>query len=268
MITVRKINDLNIKPLRYNGGVKDNRPFKGKLLFDYPYPNVYCVARKRSGKTVTIQSIIRNCATKETTLILFVSTVHKDPNWLAIVQWCEKHHVNVISFTSIHDEGVDVLEQLLTKFKHEEVEEETDEEDSFKWESEEEEKKREPKRPKYLAPKYIFVFDDISAELKAPSVSSLLKENRHLKAMTIISSQYLLDLTPQSRRQIEYALLFAGLNEEKLKGIYKDLDLSIDFDIFTKLYQDATKEKYSFLYVNALEDKFRIRFNKAYDLMD
>ena len=66
---------------------------------------------------------------------------------------------------------------------------------------EETEKENKKRKPKYLAPDYILVFDDVSNELKARSIANLLKKNRHLKIKTIISSQYPNDLLPESRKQ-------------------------------------------------------------------
>ena len=119
-------------------------------------------------------------------------------------------------------------------------------------------KKRKPKK---IAPEYIFIFDDISTDLKSPDVSKLVKQNRHYKSKVIISSQYPLDIQPQSRRQIDYWLLFAGHDKEKLEKIYHDADLNIDFDLFLKIYHEATEIKYHFLYIDTNNSEFRKDFN-------
>ena len=74
-------------------------------------------------------------------------------------------------------------------------------------EDENEEPKKKKKKSKYLAPEYMIIFDDLSSELKSRSLLSLMKFNRHFKAKLIISSQYLNDLLPESRKQIDLWLI-------------------------------------------------------------
>ena len=124
------------------------------------------------------------------------------------------------------------------------------------------------KKPKKICPKHIFVFDDIGNELKLPSISHLLKINRHLKSKVIISSQYLNDLSVQGRKNIDYWILFKGQSLEKLEIIYKDADINIPFEKFVELYETATQEPYSFFYIDCREDEFRINFNYKFILDD
>jgi hypothetical protein len=126
--------------------------------------------------------------------------------------------------------------------------------------------KKKKKRPKYRAPEYIIVLDDLSAELKSRSLVALLKMNRHFKAKIIISSQYLNDLVPESIKQLDVFCLFKSFTDDKLFEIWQKTDLSIEFSVFEKLYKDATKEKYSFLYVDTRHDEYRKQFNIKYDL--
>jgi hypothetical protein len=114
----------------------------------------------------------------------------------------------------------------------------------------EKEIKIKKRKPKYVAPKYIFIFDDLSSELKDPIISQLVKKHRHFKSKVILSSQYILDIDQQSRRQMDYFILFGGINKDKLNMIYVNADLSISEDEFNKLYHYATTEKYNFLYMN------------------
>ena len=83
-------------------------------------------------------------------------------------------------------------------------------------------KGKKEKKSKYLTPEYIIIFDDLSSELKSKSLLSLLKFNRHFKAKLIISSQWLHDLLPESRKQIDLFLIFKGFSEEKIALFYKD----------------------------------------------
>ena len=74
-------------------------------------------------------------------------------------------------------------------------------------------KQKKPRKPKFKAPQIIFVFDDLSGELKTPSLIQLLKMNRHFLCKVIISSQYWNDIALEGRKQIDYVLLFKGLGQ-------------------------------------------------------
>jgi len=108
--------------------------------------------------------------------------------------------------------------------------------------------------------------DDISAELRDPSLTALLKGNRHFHMMTILSSQYYFDMMPAACQQIDYYCVFAGIIEEKLRRLYKDADLSIDYETFEDLYKDSTSEKYGWLYIGARNGEFRDKFSKKYNI--
>src|SRR5690349_11275763 len=87
----KKLNNVKIEPLQQKGaGVK---PAKGAALFAEPYANIAIMAKKKSGKTTVVKTIIQHCATKETQVLVFCSSFHKDKNWLAIQEWCDEHEV-------------------------------------------------------------------------------------------------------------------------------------------------------------------------------
>ena len=121
---------------------------------------------------------------------------------------------------------------------------------------------RKPKRPKERAPRLIFIFDDMSGELQAPSLTCLMKKNRWFKSKILIASQYWNDIALQARKQIDYVLLYRGLAQslDKLKEIYHNCDLAVPFDMFVEIYRFATKEKHHFLYINVVESTFRKDF--------
>ena len=123
--------------------------------------------------------------------------------------------------------------------------------------------KKKQHKSRYLAPEYIFIFDDLGASLRDKMIDSLLKVNRHYKAKVILSSQYVNDLSPQSRLQLDYILLFQNLPEQKLQEIYVGSDLSIDYDKFYELYKIATYKKYNFFYIDVRNETFRINFNTS-----
>ena len=91
----------------------------------------------------------------------------------------------------------------------------------------------------------------------------------------IISNQYLNDLSIGARGQIEFYLLFGGLNikskieakndtKNKLFEVYKNANLNIPFEEFEQLYLNATSEKYCFLYIDSYNCLFRKCFDELY----
>lgn len=71
----------------------------------------------------------------------------------------------------------------------------------------------------------IFIFDDISSQLKLPEIDFLVKKNRHLKSKVFISTQYVVDLDPGARMQMDYCLAFKGLSIANLRNLYGSLRL-------------------------------------------
>jgi len=110
----------------------------------------------------------------------------------------------------------------------------------------------------------MIIFDDLSSELKSKSLLSLLKFNRHFKAKLIISSQWLHDLLPESRKQIDLFLIFKGFPEDKIALIYKDCDSSLPFETFYQIYKKSTIKPHSFMDVDTRADEFRSNFDKKF----
>jgi hypothetical protein len=276
-ISLKQINSEKVSAIKITD--IDERPVKGASLVPECYSNIFCVARKNSGKTSCCFKILQKTVGKNTIIIAFVSTLYNDKCWLEIQKWAKKKNIPFIGYTSlIDDNGVDQLSALVKKLEQEaqeayqaqlKAEEEEDipkepEALRFDDEEDEDEENQKPRKSKYKTPEYVFVLDDLSTELKSRSVVSLVKKNRHFLSKVIISSQYPLDLDPQARKQIDLWILFKGHSIEKLEEIYKSADLSIPFDLFMELYKHATKEKYSFLWVNPNDMEFRRGFSHKY----
>ena len=246
MIRIKKVNDQVVKPVKFiTGAGDDNRPIKGEDLFSEIYCNTYICARKKSGKSSVLFKIVKECATKETTVIVFCSTVDKDRIHLAIKKYCKMTGIPYIGYTSTKEEDVDVLNTFIHKLQEEAKPKEdspSDEEQEpvknthkflmFGDSDDSSGEERPTKKPKYKAPKYLIIFDDLSNELKSPTLTRLLKMNRHWESKIFVSTQYVHDLPIQSIKQCDYALIFRGQPLDKLQKLYRDLDLSIDFELF------------------------------------
>jgi hypothetical protein len=277
MIKVKQINAEYVRPVKLQVGEGDKRPIKGANLFTEIYANILIVAKKKSGKTTVELKIVKDCCTKETTVIVFCSTVDKDKNHLAIKQYCKRAGIPYVAYTSMKEEDIDVLDVLIKKLQEDAKQPESDSEEEeeqqkgkgmilFDESDESDEEEERPRKCKFNAPEYMLIFDDISAELKSKVLTKLCKMNRHFKTKIIISTQYIHDVLPETIRQQDYCLVFKGESLEKLQKIHKDLDLSIEFEKFVKIYHNATQAKFSFLYIDARSEEFRRCFTHLYKI--
>jgi hypothetical protein len=239
---------------------EDTRKIKGAAMFSEVYANIFFCAKKKKGKTSAIFKTLKGCAGSKTKIVVFCSTLHKDASWGAIQQWAEDKGLPFVGHLSLRDEeGNDQLDQLVNDLAEpEEVQEKVK---NLLDDSSDEEEVVE-RKSKYRYPEYIIVLDDLSTELKSKSVTSLLKKNRHFKAKIIIASQYLNDLLPEARKQLDYLIAFSGLPEKKLVEIHRDTDVHIPMDEFVSVYKFATAQPYSFLYIDCIDGQFRKNFNE------
>lgn len=251
MITINKVNNKLVKPIDVPKIPKNK--IKGNELFEELYANIYLLGKKKSGKSSTIFYILKKCCGENTIVVIFASTVNKDRNWIHIVKWLKENEINHEIFTSIYEEKENHIKNLLEDLTH------PDEENKYLQFNDKEENNDK------IAPEYIIVFDDLSNEIKDKYIPVLLKKNRHYKMKTIISSQYYNDIPVDGRQNLDYFLLFPGIPQLKLEAVYKDSDIGIPFPIFIKCYEDATKEKYNFLFLDVREDKMRKNFSHEYN---
>ena len=269
---IKKINNQIVKPMRFtDDDDEDTRPVKGSAIFPTLNANIFLIAKKHSGKTVTVGKIIKECASSSTTVICICSTIYKDIAHKKIKKYCKLHNIPYIGFTSMIYDGVNVLDTLMD-FLEDRAEMELEEEYNpkektspclFNDSDEEVEKKR---KSKYQVPEYIIYLDDLSNELKNPSLLKLFCEQRHSKMKVIVSTQYLTHIHPSSHCQCDYSLIFGGMPDEKLEKLHDNLDLAIPFDKFYTLYKNATEKKYSFFYIDIRDETFRRNFNHQYIL--
>ena len=294
MISLKKINKQTVKAIPIPN--EDTRPIKGFKICEEVYANIFLCAKKKSGKTSAIFKIIKECSNKDTIIIIFCSTVYKDKNWIQMRKHFEKKN-EIRVFTSIYEDGEDQLHKLINDLNCQAQENKNDENNEKESEELEidrcddiieklknhylssigkgtpkeenedaENNKKKQRKSKHRAPEYIIVFDDLSTELKSRSLLDLLKKNRHYKTKLIISSQWVHDLLPESRKQIDLFLIFKGFSDAKMKELYKDSDSSIPFETFIEVYKKATELPYSFLYVDTRSDSFRCCFDKQFIL--
>ena len=216
---------------------------------------------------------------RDTKLIIFCSTVNKDVTYNYIQKYFNEKGNVVITYTSIKEGKVDNLEDILDQLKEDGQEQKNDSDTDTEVENgpilgmrsldmddiDEEKNKKKKRKEQYISPEIIFIFDDLSTELRTPSLAKLVKSHRHFKSKVIISTQYPHDLLPESIKQLDYVLLGSNHTIDKLRKLHIDLDLSIPFDEFVRMYQVATEQKYSFFYINVVDEEYRVNFNYKFN---
>lgn len=276
---VEKINNFKVKPLITHTKDKDD-VLGGKLFLD-PFSNCCIISKKKSGKSTVLFSILKKVTRGgkfATNVVIFCSTVFTDPTWKMIVEMLEKKDCNVSCYTNFIEDGENILKDLIKELNTKnqpntsDVEKEIEAEQSLlnclmfgkgkiKPKEESVEKEVKIRAPKKISAEFLFVFDDLGSDLKSETVANLSKVIRH-HGRAFYSTQFLTDLTPSCRKQMDYALIFRSFNEDILKSLFESLDLSIDFETFVKIYNYATKDPFNFLYIDVRENKFRKNFNE------
>lgn len=288
MIRLERINNIDVKPIKIK---EDKRPVKGcEILGDNPYVNIMEVAPTAGGKTTATYRILSECVMpKKTIIIAFVPSIYNDENWIAIRERLSNNGNKVIIHTSLKDDnGIDLLKQYVTVLTEQAKEEEEQREyernlitipsyDKINmiFPDDEQEMKEEKKKSKYKFPKFLFIFDDISSEIRSKSYEALVKKARHYNILTITSSQDIKDINPATIKQMRVWLLFKGIDDARLSHVHNHLGMPISFEQFKKYYDFATKNykdekgqehRHNFLYFRPRELHFRQNFNNRLTL--
>ena len=272
-LEVKKINNENIKVIP----VPKTNPseIKGYNVIPKLYCNIYICGHKGSGKTNVIFKIIESCIDSDTRVVVFCSTHNNDSSWLFIKKYFEKNNIQSMFYTSLLENNTDNLQALLD-FMREEAKLQKEEESKkekvsdmiqiVKFDNNTKTTKIKIKKKKKQTPKYLFIFDDLSVELTKKNVSYLIKTQRHYQMKLIVASQFLNDLEPDTRQQIDFWLLFKNHPKERLEKLYADIGCNIDFEKFYQIYKDVTNENHQFLFVDKNTCEFRINFNQEIQL--
>ncbi|KYQ88911.1 hypothetical protein DLAC_10492 [Tieghemostelium lacteum] len=281
MIKIKKINEVHVAPIKLP---KPPKHILGSDLFNQVSANILICAPKNSGKTVVVKKILDECAGKDTNVIIFCGTVNNDPSWLEIKKDLSKKKISLISFTSIFDDKLNLVEALIKALQQGNVKDNPSVDNKL-------EPLRKPgsqliltnsddlkkingdngipvieKKPKNVSPDYIIVFDDISNELKDKSIPKLMKIHRHFSSKIIISTQSWKDTSSSIRKgNLDYLLLFKNINEETLDTIHQELSITIPLRMFKEMYYHATSEIYHFFLIDR-NGQFRKDFDSQYEI--
>jgi hypothetical protein len=266
-----KVNNVSVKAVIVHDN-NESEKIKGFKILPFPFYNLFVCSKKKSGKTSLINTIVKKTSDKRTNFWIFCSTHKIDDSWKSIINFLEERGNKVNAFDSIFDGKVNLLNKILDEMgEPEEIPQKKDKKapinlnevkrsyDLFGKDQDDQGKPKKEYVPKKKAPKHIFIFDDLSPELK--HIDRLLKVHRHFQASVIISSQYIHDLSISSRLQIDVFCTFRGFSEEKMEMVHKSLDLSIPFETLWQIYKHVTEEPYNFLYINIRTEELRRNLN-------
>ena len=273
----KKVNDKIIKPIEVHH--PDVKNILGHEIVPLQHAIIFACGRKGSGKTNIVKTLMEECINKETNVIVFCSTHNSDKNWLKIKEWLEKKEQPHYFMQSIFEDGISNIEVLVDKIMNDH----SAKQEMLKAEKSNKKKKAtkkpaidmfgdfvepEPtfkkKKSKMIAPEYFIVLDDISGELRSKKdVQILLKKHRHIDSKIVISSQFPNDLDPASRAQVDIWCLYKGFGKDKIEDIFPQLDMrDIDFEDFYNIYNDVTKVKHDFLYIDRNNNIMRKNFDQ------
>jgi hypothetical protein len=258
---IKRINNVKVRAMKTPNDL-DDRPTRGKDMIAVDYANIYCCAKKKTGKSTVVNQMVRKFAGPQTSVHIFCSTVHIDPTYIALTEYLERKGIPVYTSTSIKDDdGFDSIADLLKideDFMGKKDDDDDDDKDPALLDLDEKPpKEKKPRKSKYKELRRIFVLDDLSHEIRTnKSLIQLMKANRHYFYKTIIASQYVNDLQPQSINMLDYVILFKGHNDEKITELHKKIDSSIPLPKFIEIYRTITKDKhkFDFMYISRFDE--------------
>ena len=249
MIKSEFVNNLEVKPFWNQNGTSKKKVKESHSKFTLePYPNIICCARKKSGKTTVALNIIMLCMTTKTKLYIFSPDILQDTDNRKAIELLVKNFGadNItICKSFIDSDGNNMLLEAID-----------DASESFQH-------AKEDIKSKYTYPSTILYFDDLNEDdLKSKELGHFAQNNRHYGAMCIYSSQDWINFEPRIRKNCDILMLWASMPKDRLKDVYQTIQPGIKFEEFDKMYNFATSEPRSFLYVDVPNKIFRKNLNE------
>jgi hypothetical protein len=217
------VKDISIAPL-----FKDNDDY-----VESPHPNLLRmpfslleIAPKGSGKTVLLQNILTWYHKYFDNIFVFSPTIYLDTKWILLIEKLNIPKQNL--FTKYEEKNVSML---MNKIKL---------------------ANRGKKNKEKL--RTLIIFDDIIEQLpkgkKISSLNKLAMNHRHFNISHIIISQSFKKIDPVVRSNTTGIILFNTDNSAERFKIIEEISGNYSKKEFEKLYLEAVKEKYNFLFIN------------------
>lgn len=284
VIVPKPVNTDNFKLKLLKKAPHLDHPINAPWMFKNAYPNIYLLAKKESGKTTIVHNILERKADRDTTVIFFAGQVFRDHSYQQIVKQLRRKRIPYIvenSFYYTDDMGrqqshIKELAKYLKDNSDDDVWEhlqhpliDSDDEDIL--DTTDTPTTDTDEKPEKL----IIVIDDLSKEIRrCVELEALLKENRHVRATIIVSTQELTDLPPKCINQFQYVLAFSKIPPERIEKLRNDLALNVPNHVLDALYKAATKpdvpgeKSHNFLYIDVDNNNFRRNFDTRYSIQN
>jgi hypothetical protein len=219
----------------------------GDIVPSLPLRGMICAA-SFSGKSILIQNLIldvyRGCFSR---IYIFSPTVHLDTVWRPVKDYITKDLRPKDDENMYFDDyDPDDLEKII---------------------------ERQKKVTQYLKDKnekkllsILIVLDDLSENkefLRGNRVlQALYTKGRHLSISTVISVQNYKSVSPMIRKNLTFLIVFKLRNQSDLDAILEEFSNVADKKQLQKIYELATEEKYSFLYIDFMKHNVNGIFKK------
>lgn len=222
-LKTKKVKSLKVGPLFDDDD--DYTPPPHPNLLRPPY-SLLMVAPKGSGKTTLLQNIIVWYFSMFDNVFIFSPTINLDRKWKDLIEALRIPEENL--FSSYKEAEVSNIINQIKDFNS----------------------SRENKDKC----KCLLIFDDIIESLpkgkKKTALNKLAFNHRHYYISHIIISQSYKKIDPVVRSNTTGLILFNVDNQAEREKIFTELCGKMGKNRFEELFNEATKEKYGFLYLN------------------
>lgn len=245
---MEKINNLEVKPFINK---KRQKIIKHSDIVNIPYWCSILVGKKGSGKTSVWGNLVLHTAIPKFTIVrIFSTTLQTDETMINILKTFDKNKIEYELYDSLYNDN---KENILSKQFNEIM-------------NEVEELSKSIEKSTISPVFYIYVIDDMSDVLRSKDLGKFITRHRHIKSCICLSSQFYYHFSPEIRYNLNLLLIFGDIGLDTLKQIYNEKvnSKSLTFERFLELYEDITKIKYNFMYVNS--DNLEIRKNFNYKI--
>jgi hypothetical protein len=277
-------------------GLKDDTEYAvlGAPLVPQLFTCISLVGGPGSGKTLTMFNMMKRACGPKCIFLLFVSTLHENPQWKAIVKYLKKKGHVVVENTSIwNKKGDNMIEQWIKareiqaemESKQREAELNPTPQNPFPHGHIFGGEKPDPKNKKreHLAtqdaflikkgaetfqyPGVCIVCDDLGKEMRDNAMGSLQKTVRHSKVLVIVACQDQKDENVDARGSVGLWCLFKGIAPSRLRVIYEAVGPAMTYETFESMYKDATSTPHQYFSVNKRSTKFMAGTSKDYEVL-
>ena len=135
-----------------------------------------------------------------------------------------------------------------------------------------EKRKRHDDDKPYEPIKFCIVIDDAESKYlrNNDALFDIIRQNRHFKLMNILSCHSIKMIEPRVLSNINQVIMFKNMRIDKLKDFFNTIELPAvtNFDMFYRMYLDATHKPYSFITIDMDVGKLSRCFEYTYSDAD